>query len=124
MSSSAPSEQSSSLSASSSPQAQQSSAQQSTTSEQPTAPKWTLNSLVADIVREEYKKDNLEEFIDDDLKLLQKNRIKILRQWAALSDNMKDKYPDGLKMMLEKACQSEESKDNNSCKLEGISCET
>jgi hypothetical protein len=66
-----------------------------------------LNSLVTDVVREEYKKGNSKKFIVDDLKLLQINRIKALRQWSSLPVYDKNKYPDGLKMILNNACRPE-----------------
>ena len=118
MSSSPPSEQSSSSSASSSSQApQQSSTQQSPPSEKSTASKWTLSSLVADVVREEYKKENLEEFIDDDLKLLEGNRIKTLKQRADLSEGRKNLFPAGLAELLDGACKSQGKSDNTTiCK--------
>jgi len=114
MSSSAPSEQSSSLSASTSSQAPQSSAQQSTTSEQPTSTTYGPDTLLSVIVEKETAIDtpNRELVIQRRKRLLEDNELFRLREWASLSAEDKNKYPDGLKMMLEKACQSE-GKSNN-----------
>lgn len=69
--------------------------------------KWTLDSLVSDIVKEEYTKQDMEEFIKEDLDVLKSNRIVKLRQWASLSTEDKKIFPKGLKMILDKACQLE-----------------
>jgi hypothetical protein len=42
--------------------------------------KWTLDSLVSDIVKEEYTKQDMEEFIKEDLDVLKNNIIVKLRQ--------------------------------------------
>lgn len=63
--------------------------------------KWTLNSLVSDVVTEEYTKKSKEEFVEEDLQLLKKSRIKTLEDWAALSDEKKKKYPDTLVDILD-----------------------
>jgi len=88
--------------------------QSSSSSNQPASSKWTLESLVADVVKEEYIKEGMEEFVEESLKLLKKNFIKKLKHWAALSDNMKDKYPDGLRTILDNACNSEGKSNNKS----------
>ncbi len=81
-------------------------------SEKTTASKWTLSSLVAGVVREEYKKENLEEFIDDSLFLLNKNFIKTLKQWAGLSEERKKLFPAGLAELLDNACKPQGKSHN------------
>jgi hypothetical protein len=67
------------------------------------AKKWTLESLVGDIVKEEYTKQDMEDFIEEDLKLLRNNRVIKLKQWASLSEENKKKYPDTLVDILDDA---------------------
>jgi len=86
--------------------------QSSSSSNQPASSKWTLESLVADVVKEEYIKEGMEEFVEESLKLLKKNFIKKLKHWAELSAEDKNSFPKGLKTILNNACQSEESKGN------------
>jgi hypothetical protein len=91
----------------SSSQLSSSPSQQPSSSNQPASSKWTLESLVADVVKEEYRKEGIEEFVEEDLKLLKNNRIKTLKHWADLSVDRKNLFPKGLKTILDKACQSE-----------------
>lgn len=64
---------------------------------------WTLDTFVSDVVTEKYMKENMEEFIEVNLKLLKSNQIKTLKEWKALSEEIKQKYPDGLKTTLNNA---------------------
>ncbi len=66
---------------------------------------WTLESLVSDVITEEYTKKNKLEFIDSSLKLLQNNQIKTLKEWAELSQEDKNIFPKGLKVMLDSICK-------------------
>ena len=67
------------------------------------AKKWTLESLVGDIVKEEYTKQDMEDFIEEDLKLLRNNRVIKLKQWASLTDEDKKLFPVTLRDILDDA---------------------
>ncbi len=56
---------------------------------------------MSDIVRFEYNKQGLSEFVQDDLELMTKNRIRRLSDWMKMTDAKKDKYPDGLALTLD-----------------------
>jgi hypothetical protein len=64
--------------------------------------------LLADIIDKETAEDTpkRDEVIQKRKKLLEENELFRLKDWAALSTDDKNKYPDGLKLILNKACQS------------------
>lgn len=59
---------------------------------------------MSEVVKEEFVKEDLSDFIDNALQLLKSNFIVTLKQWATLSIEDKKRYPDGLKVVLDKAC--------------------
>ncbi len=61
---------------------------------------WILVSLVRDIVKEEYKKQNMENLIAEDLNLLNHNRVK---EWVSLSEEDKKLFPVTLIDILDDA---------------------
>jgi len=67
------------------------------------AKKWTLESLVRDIVKEEYIKQNMEDFIEEDLNLLRNNRVIKLKQLASLTEEDKKLLPVMLRDILDDA---------------------
>jgi hypothetical protein len=58
-------------------------------------------SLISVILKDYYEKEAKLEFLEEDLKLLQKQRVINLRDWNNLSEEQKKKYPDGLKNFLD-----------------------
>jgi predicted HicB family RNase H-like nuclease len=72
-----------------------------------TKTQWTLNSLVSNVVTEEYNRQDMAEFVNDDLALLIRNRIKTLKQWASLSEESKEKFPVTLRDILDDASLSQ-----------------
>jgi len=64
--------------------------------------------LLADIIDKETAEDTpkRDEVIQKRKKLLEENELFRLKDWAALSADDKNKYPDGLKLILKRACQS------------------
>lgn len=77
--------------------------QQIQSTDQQVTQKWTLNSLVSDVVTEEYTKKHKEEFVEEDLQLLKKSRIKTLEDWVGLSDEDKKLLPATLRDILDNA---------------------
>lgn len=69
-----------------------------------TASKWRMDSFVYDIVTEEYTKKDKQEFIQKSLNLLKDNFIKTLEDWSDMPTIDMNKYPDGLKILLNNAC--------------------
>jgi len=65
------------------------------------AKKWTLESLVSDVVTEEYNKQEKQEYIQRTLRFLEDNQIERLKDWASLSDDKKKNYPDRLRDILD-----------------------
>jgi hypothetical protein len=49
-----------------------------------------------------YTKEGNESSVNGDLLQLRRNKITSLKQWASLSEEDKKKYPDGLKVVLNK----------------------
>jgi hypothetical protein len=62
---------------------------------------WTDDSTLDEIVKYEYKREKMDEYIKEDLKLLQKNCLKFLSHWKKVTKEDKKKYPDGLKYLLD-----------------------
>ncbi len=64
--------------------------------------------MLAEIVEKEIANDtpNREQVIRELKEILSRNYLYRLKDWAALSTERKNKYPDGLKLILNKACQS------------------
>ncbi len=67
------------------------------------AKKWTLESLVSDVVTEEYNKQGKGKYIERALQVLDENQIEKLKDWASLSEESKKKYPDILRDILDNA---------------------
>jgi hypothetical protein len=67
------------------------------------AKKWTLESLVSDVVTEEYNKQGKGKYIERALQVLDENQIEKLKDWASLSEESKKKYPDILRDILDDA---------------------
>ena len=63
--------------------------------------KWNNESLLSEIIKDIYKKEKLEEYLEEDLKLFKDNRLINLKQWKELDEKKKEKYPDGLVTILD-----------------------
>ncbi len=63
--------------------------------------KWTLDSLVSDIVKEEYTKQGKSRFIEKSLEIMEENQIMTLRDWASLSAEDKKLLPSVLRDILD-----------------------
>ncbi len=66
-----------------------------------------VEEVLRNAVVEAYTKEGKESSVKRDLLELRRNGITSLKQWASLSVEDKKKYPDGLKVILDKACQLE-----------------
>jgi len=71
-------------------------------------------SLLAEIIDNEIpiETPNRNEFVSALKEIVYKNFMVWLKDWISLSDRDKSKYPDGLKLMLEKVSNSLETKGN------------
>jgi hypothetical protein len=61
--------------------------------------KFTDNSLLKEVIKfsNEYEEDEKDQIYQ----ILEKNFIKTLKQWRKLTEKQKEKYPDGLKNILD-----------------------
>jgi hypothetical protein len=64
---------------------------------------WNDSSLLSDILKDNYKKENLE-FFEKGLKFLQNQRLINLRDWKKVTKEEKKNYPVGLKNLLDEVC--------------------
>lgn len=76
---------------------------------------WNDNDKLEDIVKNEYKKKNKIQYIQKSIEILEKNQLHFLEDWKSLSKEQKNKYPDGLKVMLDEAVNSKKKQKKN-CK--------
>ncbi len=67
------------------------------------ARKWTLESLVSDVVKEEFEREGMSDYVESALQLLRNNFIINLKQWASLSDEDKKLFPAALRDILDDA---------------------
>jgi hypothetical protein len=75
-----------------------------TTSQQPTTKRqWTLESLVGDIVKEEFEREGMSDYVESALQSLRNNFIINLKQWASLTDEDKKLFPVALRDILDDA---------------------
>ncbi len=61
-----------------------------------------MEEQLRNAVVDAYAKEGNESSVDRDLLPLRRNNITTLEKWASLSDEDKKKYPDGLKVVLNK----------------------
>jgi len=79
-----------------------------TTSQQPTTKRqWTLESLVGDIVKEEFEREGMSDYVESALQSLRNNFIINLKQWASLTDEDKKLFPVALRDILDDASLSQ-----------------
>jgi len=82
---------------------QQQQQQQIQSTDQQVTQKWTLDSLVSDVVTEEYKKKGKVKYIEKSLQILEDNQIEKLKDWSSLSDEDKKLLPATLRDILDNA---------------------
>jgi hypothetical protein len=81
---------------------------------------WTDDSTLDEIVKYEYKREKMDEYIEEDLELLQKNRLKFLSHWKKVTKEQKKIYPHGLVNLLdEKVGIEQENVRMKRLKMEG-----
>ncbi len=61
-----------------------------------------MEERLRNAVVDAYTKEGNESSVNGDLLQLRRNKITSLKQWASLSEEDKKKYPDGLKVVLNK----------------------
>jgi hypothetical protein len=85
---------------------------------------WIDNSTLNEILKYEYQKTNKSEFFEEDLELLQKNRLKFLGDWKKVTKEQKKLFPVGLVNFLdEKAGIEQENVRMKRLKMEGRTIE-
>ena len=76
---------------------------------------WNDNDKLEDIVKNEYIKKNKIQYIQKSIEILEKNQLHFLEDWKSRSKEQKNKYPDGLKVMLDEVVNSKKKQKKN-CK--------
>jgi len=66
---------------------------------------WNDNSLLKDILKYYYEKENKMKYFYEDSKILTNDRLDYLKEWKSLTEEQKDKdgYPRGLRTILDEA---------------------
>lgn len=62
---------------------------------------WNEETSLEEIVQKIYKEQNKEEFIEEDIHLLLKNRLKTLKDWKKIQKEDKYIFPIGLRIILD-----------------------